>query len=222
MLDKLFRNEHYPIRRAPDLSDRIRYMVKLTKIYTRTGDQGTTGLGTGQRVAKSHPRVEAYGSVDEANAFLGLALATAQDTCRTLIDPLQLIQHDLFDLGADLCTPITPNEAPDAALRITEPQVKKLEDLIDEFNADLESLTSFILPGGSKLSADLHVARTVCRRAERALAHLIELEPHETSILTMHYLNRLSDLLFVLARVANANGKNDVLWVPGKNRDQSL
>jgi cob(I)alamin adenosyltransferase len=195
-------------------------MVKLTKIYTRTGDKGTTGLGTGQRVPKSHPRVEAYGSVDETNAFLGVALQSAQDTHRDLLKHLELIQHDLFDLGADLCTPIADDEVPDSALRITNLQIKQLEDLIDLYNADLEALTSFVLPGGSKLAADLHVVRTVCRRAEREVAKLIELEPEQTSILTMHYLNRLSDLLFVLSRVANADGKHDVLWVPGKNRSQ--
>ena len=193
-------------------------MVKLTKIYTRSGDKGTTGLGTGKRVAKSHPRVEAYGCVDETNAFLGLAVCSAQESHQALVEPLQLIQHDLFDLGADLCTPITKDEAPDAALRITEPQIKQLEDLIDEYNADLSDLTSFILPGGSKLAADLHVVRTVCRRAERVVSQLIELEPDKTSILTMQYLNRLSDLLFVLSRSANNQGKDDVLWVPGKNR----
>ncbi len=193
-------------------------MVKLTKIYTRTGDSGTTGLGTGARVPKSHPRVEAYGLVDETNAFLGQAILSAKESKSPLAEPLQRLQHDLFDLGADLCTPITKDEAPNTALRITEPQIKHLEDLIDLHNADLEPLASFILPGGSKLATDLHIVRTVSRRAERALAHLIELEPDETSILTMHYLNRLSDLFFVLARVANENGKADILWVPGKNR----
>jgi len=196
-------------------------MVKLTKIYTRTGDKGTTGLGTGKRVPKSHPRVEAYGCVDETNAFLGVAVHSAQESKSELANPLQLIQHDLFDLGADLCTPISKDETPDSALRITELQIKKLEDLIDHYNADLEPLASFVLPGGSKLAADLHVVRTVCRRAERAVSHLIDLEPDETSILTMHYLNRLSDLLFVLSRVANENAKHDVLWIPGKNRDQN-
>lgn len=196
-------------------------MVKLTKIYTRSGDQGTTGLGTGKRVAKSHPRVEAYGCVDETNAFLGLAVCSAQDAQHAIAKPLERIQHDLFDLGADLCTPISQDEAPDSALRITEPQIKQLEDLIDEYNAELSDLTSFILPGGSKLAADLHVVRTVCRRAERMVSLLIELEPEETSILTMQYLNRLSDLLFVFSRSANNRGKDDVLWVPGKNRGSS-
>ncbi len=193
-------------------------MVKLTKIYTRSGDSGTTGLGTGTRVPKSHPRVEAYGLVDETNAFLGQAILSAKETQSPLADPLQRLQHDLFDLGADLCTPITKDQVPEAALRITESQIKHLEELIDAHNADLETLASFILPGGAKLATDLHIVRTVSRRAERALAHLIELEPDQTSILTLHYLNRLSDLFFVLARVANNQGKDDILWVPGKNR----
>ena len=194
------------------------HMVKLTKIYTRSGDQGTTGLGTGQRVHKSHPRVEAYGCVDETNAFLGSAVVCAKETHRELAKVLERIEHDLFDLGADLCTPIVKDEAVDAALRITEPQIKELENLIDYYNADLEPLTSFVLPGGSQLAASLHIVRTVCRRTERVVSQLIELEPEQTSMLTMQYLNRLSDLLFVLSRVANANGKDDVLWVPGKNR----
>ncbi len=196
-------------------------MVKLTKIYTRSGDSGTTGLGSGTRVPKSHPRVEAYGLVDETNALLGQAILSAKETQSPLADPLQRLQHDLFDLGADLCTPITKDEAPNAALRITDSQIKHLEELIDLHNAELAPLSSFILPGGSKLATDLHIVRTVSRRAERALAHLIELEPDETSILTMHYLNRLSDLFFVLARIANDKGKSDILWVPGKNRDQN-
>ncbi len=193
-------------------------MVKLTKIYTRSGDKGTTGLGTGARVAKSHPRVEAYGCVDETNAFLGRAVLSAKATHPALAKSLELIEHDLFDLGADLCTPMTKDEEPGTALRVTEPQIKQLEDLIDDYNAELSPLTSFVLPGGSQLAADLHVARTVCRRAERVVAHLIELEPDESSILTLQYLNRLSDLFFVLSRAANNNGQDDVLWVPGKNR----
>lgn len=193
-------------------------MVKLTKIYTRSGDSGTTGLGTGQRVPKSHPRVGAYGEVDEANAALGVAVCVAQGSHPRLAELLQTIQHDLFDVGADLCTPIRPDEAPDEALRITEARVTQLEALIDEHNADLATLSSFVLPGGSPLAAQLHVARTVCRRAERAVAHLIELEPQATSGLTMKYLNRLSDLLFVLSRHVNDKGRGDVLWVPGKNR----
>lgn len=192
-------------------------MVKLTKIYTRTGDSGTTGLGTGQRVHKSHPRVESYGGVDETNATLGVAILHVGDQAeiKTL---LESIQHDLFDLGADLCTPIKADEDPAMVLRVTQAQVDRLEDAIDRWNADLEALTSFVLPGGTPLSSYLHVARTVCRRAERHVAALIELEADQTSILTMMYLNRLSDLLFVLGRAANDGGRGDVLWVPGKTR----
>lgn len=202
------------------VSDRIILMVKLTKIYTRTGDSGTTGLGTGARVPKAHPRVEGYGCVDETNAFVGIAVATARESHPELLGVLERIQHDLFDLGADLCTPINADEPAEGALRITEAQITALEDAIDAYNADLSALTSFVLPSGSRLASELHVARTVCRRAERAVSVLIEAEPEATSILTMQYLNRLSDLLFVLARVANDLGKGDVLWVPGKNRGE--
>ncbi|MBO6513458.1 MAG: cob(I)yrinic acid a,c-diamide adenosyltransferase [Phycisphaerales bacterium] len=192
-------------------------MVKLTKIYTRTGDSGTTGLGTGKRVHKSHPRVESYGGVDETNAAIGVAIlhSGGHDEIKKL---LESIQHDLFDLGADLCTPIKEDEDPAMVLRVTQAQIDRLEDAIDRWNADLESLTSFVLPGGTALSSYLHVARTVCRRAERHVAALIEIESDETSGLTMMYLNRLSDLLFVLGRAANDGGRGDVLWVPGKTR----
>jgi len=193
-------------------------MVKLNKIYTRSGDKGTTGLGTGARVPKDHPRVDAYGCVDETNAFVGLAVVTAQETHPNLAGLLGRIQHDLFDLGADLCTPITECESESHALRIVQSQIDALEHAIDVHNEGLEDLTSFVLPSGSRLAAELHVARTVCRRAERVVARLIELEPEATSILTMQYLNRLSDLFFVLGRVANDYGQGDVLWVPGKNR----
>jgi len=196
-------------------------MVKLTKIYTRSGDSGSTGLGTGQRVHKSHPRVEAYGCVDETNAFIGIAVHSAKASNPDIAAHLQHLQHDLFDVGADLCTPIAENEQPDTALRITEPRIKELENIIDHYNADLESLKSFVLPGGSALAANLHVCRTVCRRAERHIAYLIDLEGETTSLLTLKYLNRLSDLFFVLSRVANTNGRDDVLWVPGKNRTES-
>ena len=196
-------------------------MVKLTKIYTRSGDQGQTGLGSGQRVPKTHPRVEAYGAVDETNAFLGKAVISAKSTSSKMSSLLEQIQHDLFDVGADLCTPIPENEVAGSALRITSRRVQDLEDAIDMYNADLESLKSFVLPGGSQLAADLHVVRTVCRRTERNVLSLIEVEPDSTSILTLQYLNRLSDLFFVLARVANDEGKTDVLWIPGKNRTDS-
>lgn len=193
-------------------------MVKLTKIYTRSGDAGQTGLGNGKRVPKHDPRVEAYGTVDEANAMLGVVVHTAKAENAPYASTLESIQHDLFDLGADLCTPMKPEETEGQALRITPGRVEALEHIIDEYNAPLESLTSFVLPGGSRLAAELHLARTITRRAERAVTTLLEIEPDTTSIVTMQFLNRLSDLLFVLARAANNNGKSDVLWVPGKNR----
>ena len=196
-------------------------MVKLTKIYTRTGDSGTTGLGTGQRVHKSHPRVESYGGVDETNATIGVAILHSEPGS-SMTALLQSIQHDLFDLGADLCTPIKPDEDPAMVLRITQEQVDRLEESIDHWNKDLDPLTSFVLPGGTPVSSSLHISRTVCRRAERHVAALLELEPEETSVLTLTYLNRLSDLLFVLGRAGNDKGKNDVLWVPGKNRYTGL
>jgi cob(I)alamin adenosyltransferase len=193
-------------------------MVKLTKIYTRTGDSGTTGLGSGERVHKSHVRVEAYGAVDETNAALGVAILHAADDPK-MKGLLESIQHDLFDVGADLCTPVKEDEDAAMVLRVTQGQVNRLEEAIDGWNKDLGSLTSFVLPGGTALSCFLHVARTVCRRAERDVSGLIEVEPERTSILTMMYLNRLSDLLFVLARAGNAGADGDVLWVPGKSRD---
>ncbi len=196
------------------------HMVKLTKIYTRSGDQGMTGLGTGKRVHKHDPRVDAYGCVDETNAAMGLAVCTARADHAPVASLLESIQHDLFDLGADLCTPIEPGEAQGQALRITQERIDALEAMIDEHNADLAPLNSFVLPGGSRLAAELHLARTICRRAERSVAHLLEVEKMQTSPLTMQYLNRLSDLLFVLSRFVNEKGHADVLWVPGKNRTQ--
>lgn len=198
-------------------------MVKLNKIYTRTGDDGTTGLGTGERVPKTDIRVTAYGEVDEANAAIGLAFnAASQDTSETAGDIAALLrrtQHDLFDVGADLCIPIKPDEDPEMSLRVTEPQVDFLEAEIDRFNARLEPLTSFVLPGGTPLAAALHLARTITRRAERATVGLLHAQPDTTSPVTARYLNRLSDLLFVLGRVANDDGKADVRWVPGVNRE---
>lgn len=193
-------------------------MVKLNKIYTRTGDDGTTGLVGGRRVKKTDARVEAYGTVDEANSFIGLAILHAGAGSKTRA-VLLAIQNDLFDVGADLATPIVPAEAPGAALRITAGQVDRLEKLIDEFNDPIPPLASFVLPGGSPLAAELHAARTVTRRAERAVVALMDAEPKATSTETVRYLNRLSDLLFVLARAANANGATDVLWKPGAGRD---
>jgi cob(I)alamin adenosyltransferase len=197
-------------------------VVRLTRIYTRTGDAGMTGLGSGQRASKSSLRVAAMGDVDEANAALGVAVAA----CEPAADPalagvarlLRGVQNDLFDVGADLCTPVPADEAQGAALRIVPAQTLRLEGLIDEHNRALGALTSFVLPGGTPAAAALHVARTVVRRAERAVCALLEAEPRPTSSDPMRYLNRLSDLLFVLARVANARGAGDVLWVPGSGR----
>lgn len=196
-------------------------MVKLTKIYTRTGDDGTTGLGDGSRVHKTDPRVEAYGTVDEANSALGLAITHASPSNPDhpqLTALLASIQHDLFDLGADLCCPITKDEPPGSRLRVAPDQTKRLELAIDRFNAPLGPLDSFILPGGSPFAAALHLARTVCRRAERLTSHLLSTHPNSTNPEALRYLNRLSDLLFVLARVANDSGKLDVKWIPGKHR----
>jgi len=188
-------------------------MVHLTRIYTRGGDKGKTSLGSGKRVSKSDARIQAIGNVDEANAAIGWARQYAPQP----LDPLLTrIQNDLFDLGADLCVPDeSPNESP-MALRIVAPQVDFLERKIDEFNESLEPLTSFILPGGSKASAALHLARTIIRRAERSLIHLHQAQPLNPE--AIKYLNRLSDLLFVLCRHVNDKGKKDVLWVPGKSR----
>ncbi|RMH14486.1 MAG: cob(I)yrinic acid a,c-diamide adenosyltransferase [Planctomycetota bacterium] len=190
-------------------------MVKLNRIYTKTGDDGTTGLGDGSRVRKDHLRVEAYGQVDSANSALGLAIVAAKDAGQAAIaDLLGSIQHDLFDLGADLCAPVDDKQR----LRIEQGQVDRLERLIDEYNADLDPLTSFVLPGGTALAAGLHVARAAAREAERRVVALALDEPEATNPLTVQYLNRLSDLLFVLARVANDGGKADILWKPGANR----
>jgi cob(I)alamin adenosyltransferase len=189
-------------------------MVKLTKIYTRGGDKGDTSLGDGTRVKKHALRVTAYGTLDEANAAVGVArLHTADDASDAL---LARIQNDLFDLGADLCTPLAPDEAPGAALRIVQAQVDRLEREIDEMNASLAPLTSFILPGGTPAAAYLHVARTIVRRAERDISSLMEQEAVNPTALK--YANRLSDHLFVLARFVNARAGGDVLWVPGAHR----
>ncbi len=207
-------------------------MVKLTKIYTRTGDDGTTGLGDGSRVPKHALRVEAYGTVDEANAAVGVAVALttpraldaaqidaeSRRTAARIGDILRATQHDLFDVGADLCVPVEPGEKPDQRLRIRPSQSDRLEPLIDEFNDHMSSLRSFVLPGGSPLAAALHTARTVTRRAERLCTALREAESAATSPEPVRYLNRLSDLFFVLARAANAMGADDVLWMPGTNR----
>ncbi|MGE4481261.1 cob(I)yrinic acid a,c-diamide adenosyltransferase [Acidocella sp.] len=189
-------------------------MVKLDRIYTRGGDQGETSLGDGTRVAKSSARVAALGEVDETNAVIGLARLDADHAADAI---LAHIQNDLFDLGADLCTPIREGEP--AALRIVQPQIDWLEARIDGLTAALPPLASFILPGGSPAAARLHFARTVARRAERAVVHLLEAPDEAVNRLVPVYLNRLSDLLFVLARAANAMGEADRLWVPAGGRD---
>jgi cob(I)alamin adenosyltransferase len=189
-------------------------MVRLDRIYTKTGDDGTTGLGDGKRVPKHHPRVEAYGTVDELSSVIGLAIAHGlENPYRSY---LVEIQNDLFDVGADLCV---PGEAGDR-LRITPLYTKKLEELIDKENAPLEPLKSFILPGGTMPSAWLHVARNTCRRAERCVTALMSMpeEKERVNAEVLRYLNRLSDLLFVLSRVLNGHGKLDVMWQPGKRQ----
>jgi cob(I)alamin adenosyltransferase len=190
-------------------------VVTLNRIYTRTGDEGRTRLASGAPASKSDPRVEAYGAVDELNAVVGMARLHSGQNDR--IDAmLGRIQNELFDLGADLATPLEP--APKwEALRIVDSQVERLEAEIDWMNESLKELDSFILPGGSPLSAHLHLARTVCRRAEREAVRLVEAGVAVTPA-AMRYLNRLSDHLFVAARRANANGAGDVKWTPGATR----
>jgi cob(I)alamin adenosyltransferase len=193
-------------------------VVVLNRIYTKTGDGGDTGLATGERVAKFAPRVAAYGEVDETNACLGLVrLHTAGD--EALDARLARIQNELFDLGADLATPDRPGKPLGwEALRITEGQVERLEADIDALNEDLSPLTSFVLPAGSPAATHLHLARTVCRRAERAAVQLAADPAEPVSAAALKYLNRLSDLLFVMARYANDKGAADVLWKPGATR----
>lgn len=193
-------------------------MVVLNRIYTRTGDKGETALGDGSRLPKYAPRVAAYGTVDELNATLGLARLHAASE----MDPaLARIQNDLFDLGADLCVPDLENDATAKypRLRIIAAQVERLEREIDAYNADLAPLRSFILPGGTALSAHLHLCRTVCRRAERLATEVAAVEPVNPE--AVRYLNRLSDWFFVAARIANDRGAADVLWVPGANREDT-
>jgi cob(I)alamin adenosyltransferase len=187
-------------------------MVQLTRIYTRGGDKGKTSLGSGKRVLKHDPRVAAYGTVDEANAAIGMARLHVSPEIDQL---LARIQNDLFDVGADLCTP-AEDEPEFEPLRVAESQVTWLETEIDRVNAELQPLKSFVLPGGSPAAAYLHMARTVARRAEREITLLGEHEP--ISAEALRYVNRLSDLLFVLARYANDRGDGDVLWTPGANR----
>ncbi|KAA0971658.1 cob(I)yrinic acid a,c-diamide adenosyltransferase [Aureimonas fodinaquatilis] len=190
-------------------------MVRLNKIYTRTGDKGTTGLGNGERRAKYDLRVEAYGTVDELNSVLGVVRLH----CTAQMDPmLSTIQNDLFDLGADLSTPQTAKPLPYERLAIIGSQVDRLEHEIDQMNGDLEPLKSFVLPAGTPASAHLHHARTVARRAERLMVQLAGAPDEIVSEDALKYINRLSDWLFVAARFANNIGKDDVLWVPGGSR----
>jgi len=190
-------------------------MVVLNKIYTRTGDAGETALGNGTRVAKHSHRVNAYGTVDEVNATVGLARQAAQGDMDTM---LSAIQNDLFDLGADLCTPDMEQDAEREypPLRMVAAQVDRLEREIDAMNARLDPLRSFILPGGSALAAQMHMCRTVARRAERLVVELAAEEAVNPA--AVKYLNRLSDWFFVAGRIANDDGRDDVLWVPGANR----
>ena len=203
-------------------------MVRLNRIYTRTGDDGTTGLGNGERRPKFDQRVAAYGDVDEANSAIGLArLATAASSNGdlALIDAmLKRIQNDLFDLGADLCVPepkaIDSQKAARPPLRILMSQVDQLEAAIDALNADLSPLRSFVLPGGAPAAAALHQARTICRRAERQIIALASIEGETVGAAAIAYINRLSDFLFVAARYANDRGNSDILWVPGANQSE--
>ena len=192
-------------------------MVVLNRIYTRTGDDGTTALGSGERVAKTSRRVEAYGTVDETNAVIGLARALLGEDDAVMVERLARIQNDLFDLGADLCVPDRGTAAARPVLRIAQTQVDRLEAEIDEMNAELSPLRSFVLPGGRPAAAQLHVARTVSRRAEREMIRLSAEVGETISAEALKYVNRLSDFLFVASRYVNERGAADVLWVPGKN-----
>jgi len=192
-------------------------MVKLNKIYTKTGDDGTTGLGNGERRKKHDLRVDAYGTVDEANACVGMARLHTPGSSE-LDAVLARIQNDFFDLGADLATPDTGKKLKYEPLRVSDQQVARVETEIDMLNARQEPLASFVLPGGSPASAALHLARTVARRAERLMVELADLPGEKVNPAGLHYINRVSDLLFVAARCANDNGKSDVLWIPGENR----
>jgi cob(I)alamin adenosyltransferase len=192
-------------------------MVVLSKIYTRTGDDGTTALGSGKRVAKYDLRVEAYGTLDETNAIIGLARVHTRETDPELDAMLARIQNDLFDLGADLCF---PEETKDSRgrLQVSDAQVTRLEEEIDLLNRSLEPLRSFVLPGGTPAASVLHLARTVSRRAERLMVALAARPDEPVGEAALRYINRLSDFLFVASRYANGRGASDVLWVPGKHR----
>lgn len=195
-------------------------MVTLNKIYTKTGDAGTTALGSGERRLKSDLRIEAYGTVDETNACVGMARIEAAKVpeLQELDGMLARIQNDLFDLGADLATPDTGEDLGYEPLRIVDTQVDRIESEIDKLNADLEPLKSFVLPGGTSTAAGLHMARTVSRRAERLMVALAQNGDNEVSVAATKYINRLSDFFFVASRYTNAKADGDVLWVPGGNR----
>ncbi|WP_223478170.1 cob(I)yrinic acid a,c-diamide adenosyltransferase [Oricola indica] len=193
-------------------------MVVLNKIYTKTGDDGTTALGTGERRLKYDPRVAAYGTVDEANACLGMVRIHTSAMEGPVDGMIARIQNDMFDLGADLATPETETPPEYEPLRIVESQVKRIEADIDTLNRDLSPLRSFVLPGGSPAAAALHLARTVSRRAERLMVELAERPGEHVNPEALKYINRVSDFLFVAARVVNDNGARDVLWTPGENR----
>jgi cob(I)alamin adenosyltransferase len=193
-------------------------MVVLNRIYTRTGDKGETSLGTGERRPKWDLRIAAYGTIDEANATLGVARLSTRLESPLIDEMLGRIQNDLFDLGADLCTPETGQDLGYEPLRIVAAQVSRLESEIDVLNKDLEPLRSFVLPGGTPGAAALHVSRTVCRRAERMMVELAAQEGEIVGEPALHYVNRLSDFLFVASRHLNLKAGGDVLWTPGKNR----
>jgi cob(I)alamin adenosyltransferase len=194
-------------------------MVVLNRIYTRTGDKGETALGSGQRLSKAHIRIQAYGTVDETNATLGVVRLYTTDATFTKLDAmLARIQNELFDLGADLCVPDTGEKLSYEPLRILATQHERLEREIDELNEELEPLRSFVLPGGHAAAAQLHVSRTVCRRAERLMVELKSHAGEHVSENGLTYINRLSDFLFVASRWANVKTSGDILWVPGKTR----
>jgi cob(I)alamin adenosyltransferase len=193
-------------------------MVVLNRIYTKTGDAGTTALGSGERVPKTSPRIAAYGTVDETNAAVGVARTHLAGSEPDVDAMLLRIQNDLFDLGADLCVPDKGEKLPYEPLRVADAQVTRLEAEIDQMNASLDPLRSFILPGGTPAGAALHVARTVSRRAERMMVELANVPGETVSPPALKYINRLSDFLFVASRYVNDRGKGDILWVPGKNR----
>ena len=193
-------------------------MVVLNRIYTKTGDAGTTALGTGERVPKTSPRIAAYGTVDETNAAIGMVRLHLAGANPDVDAMMARIQNDLFDLGADLCVPDRGEKLPYEPLRMSEPQVLRLEAEIDHMNEALTPLKSFVLPGGTPGAAALHVARTVSRRAERLMVELANLPGEPVSPAALKYINRLSDHLFVASRFVNDRGKADVLWVPGQNR----